>query len=158
MLASKQQTDPQGRGNGLDQGSIPTVLVSTCSLNVAPNAMAADWDRGDSCRRDNSLQIQDLDMSPNPIVEGQRVRVWKVRMSFEGRRECEGNKLLATRVTTDCAPDINEIEIPVGDAFGFKGRESCFNVQVDLEGSCQPDRFQPALLRPSAYRLVHARA
>jgi len=118
------------------------VLVSTCFLNVAPDAMATDWGRGDRCRRGDRLQIQDLDMSPDPIVEGQRVRVWKVRMSFEGRRECEteifvreGNSVVGHVPNHRLRPGINEIEIPVGDAFRFKGRESCLNVQVDLEGS-----------------------
>jgi hypothetical protein len=106
--------------------------------------MAADWRRGDHCRRGDRLQIQDLDMSPDPIVEGQRVRVWKVRMGFEGRRECEteifvreGNHVVGHVRNHRLRPGVNEIEIPAADAFRFKGRESCLNVQVDLEGSRQ---------------------
>ena len=34
-------------------------------------------------------------------------------------------------------PGVNEIEMPARDQFRFRGREHCFNVQVDLEGSRQ---------------------
>jgi hypothetical protein len=32
---------------------------------------------------------------------------------------------------------VNEIEIPARDNFRFRGREHCFNVQVDLDGTRQ---------------------
>ena len=35
-------------------------------------------------------------------------------------------------------PGVNAIEIPANDGFRLRGRENCFNVQVDLEGSRQP--------------------
>jgi hypothetical protein len=54
-------------------------------------------------------------------------------------------------------PDINEIEIPVAEAFRFKRRASCLNVQADLEGSRQQIDSQPSILRRAKNLLVHAR-
>jgi hypothetical protein len=121
-----------------------TSLLSTMLLAPAAESMAAERGRGDSCRRGDRLQIQDLDMAPDPIVEGQRIRAWKVRMNFEGRRECdteiivrEGKNIVGHMRNHRLRPGVSEIEIPATDAFRFKGREACLNVQVNLEGSRQ---------------------
>ncbi len=68
-----------------------TGVLSSLLMNATPQAMAADGERrgGRGCQRGDRINIQDLDMSPDPIIEGQRVRAWKVRVNFEGRRECE---------------------------------------------------------------------
>jgi hypothetical protein len=65
-------------------------------------------------------------------------------MNFEGRRECEtgiyvreGNNVVGHVRNYRLRPGINEIEIPAAEAFRFKDRESCLNVQADLEGSRQ---------------------
>ena len=121
-----------------------TALLSTLVINAPSETWAADRGRGDSCRRGDRLQIEDLDMSPDPVVEGQRVRVWKVRLNFAGQRECatqvyvrEGNNIVGRIADYRLRPGVNDIEIPAADAFRFKGRESCLNVQADLEGSRQ---------------------
>jgi hypothetical protein len=113
-------------------------------MNLVPEAKAADFGRSGSCRRGDRLSIQDLDMSPDPVIEGQRIRAWKVRIRFDGRRECdtdllirEGNNIVGHARDYKLRPGVNEIEIPAADTFRFRGREHCFNVQVDLEGSRQ---------------------
>lgn len=119
-------------------------FLSSLMVPVTPEAMAADRGRGDSCRRGERLNIQDLDMSPDPVIEGQRLRAWKVRINFDGRRDCdtdifirEGNSIVGNARNFRLRPGVNEIEIPAADSFRFRGRELCFNVQVDLEGSRQ---------------------
>jgi hypothetical protein len=119
-----------------------TALFGTLVTSVSSEAWAAS--RADSCRRGDRLQIQDLDMTPDPVIEGQRVRTWKVRLNFEGRRECntevyvrEGNNVVGRAVNYRLRPGVNDIEVPALDAFRFKGRELCLNVQVDLDGSRQ---------------------
>ena len=119
-------------------------FLSSLMIHVTPEAMAADRGRGDSCRRGDRLNIQDLDMSPDPVIDGQRLRAWKVRINFDGRRECdtdifirEGNNVVGNARNFKLRPGVNEIEIPAADSFRFRGRELCFNVQVDLEGSRQ---------------------
>ena len=83
-------------------------------------------------------------MSPDPVTDGQRVQAWKVRINFEGRRECdteiyirESNNVVGHARNYRLRPGVNEIEIPATEAFRFKGRESCINIQADLEGSRQ---------------------
>jgi hypothetical protein len=107
-----------------------------------PGASAADRGRGSSCQRGDRVQIEDLDVSPDPVIEGQRIRVWKVRLRSDGKRDCEtdiyireGNNVVAHERNFTLRPGTNEIELrPAGD-FRFRGREHCFNVQVDVEGS-----------------------
>ena len=78
-------------------------------------------------------------------VEGHRIRVWKVRLRFDGQRECETDIVIreGSNVTGNIRnyrlrPGVNAIEIPANDGFRLRGREHCFNVQVDLYGSRQP--------------------
>lgn len=121
-------------------GGLLSVLIGSFSVDT----MAADYGRGNSCRRGDRLNIQDLDMSPDPLFEGQRVRAWKVRIRFDGRRDCEtdivvreGNTIAGNVRDFKLRPGVNEIEIPAGEGFRLRGREHCFNVQVDLDGSRQ---------------------
>jgi hypothetical protein len=123
-----------------------TGLLSSLIVNFTPNSMAADYGRGQGrgCQRGDRLNIQDLDMSPDPVVEGQRIRAWKVRIDFNGRRDCEtdiyvreGNNVIGRSRNFKLRPGVNEIEIPAGENFRYTGREHCFNVQVDLDGTRQ---------------------
>ncbi|MBM2804068.1 MAG: hypothetical protein HW419_1961 [Deltaproteobacteria bacterium] len=119
-------------------------FLSILMMNMVPEATAADRGRGGSCRRGERLNIQDLDMSPDPIIEGQRIRAWKVRINFAGQRDCEtdvlireGNNIVGRARNYNMRPGVNEIEVPAAENFRFRGRELCFNVQVDLDGSRQ---------------------
>ena len=116
-------------------------LLTALFATLAPQVMAADYGRG-GCRRGDRLQIQDLDMSPDPMIEGQRIRSWKVRVQFDGNRECEteisireAGDIVAQARRINLRPGMNEIELRPVENYRFRGREHCFNVQVDLEGS-----------------------
>ena len=122
-----------------------TGILSNLFLSAAPAAFAAAGGRGDACRRGDRLHIEDLDMSPDPVIEGQRIRAWKVRIRFDGQRECEtdivireGSNVTGNMRNYRLRPGVNAIEIPANDGFRLRGREHCFNVQVDLDGSRQP--------------------
>jgi hypothetical protein len=121
-----------------------TGVLSSLLMNVTPETMAADGDRrgGRGCQSGDRVNIQDLDMSPDPLIEGQRVRAWKVRINFEGRRDCEtdilireGNNIVGHARDHRLRAGVSEIEIPAVESFRYTGREHCFNVQVDLDGS-----------------------
>jgi hypothetical protein len=126
------------------KAALLTGLLSLLLMYLAPATWAAEYGRRNSCRRADRLQIQDLDMSPDPIVEGQRLREWKVRIHFDGRRNCEtdivvhegGNNVGYLR-NYNLRPGINEVTIPVSERFSMRGREHCFTVQVDLDGTRQ---------------------
>jgi len=122
-----------------------TGLLSTFIPYQTADLSAAEWNQGrHGCRRSEPLNIQDLDMAPDPVSVGQRVRAWKVRIKFDGRRDCqtdvlirEGNNIVGHARDYRMRPGINEIEIPAVETFRYTGREHCFNVQVDLDGSRQ---------------------
>jgi hypothetical protein len=115
-------------------------FLSHLLIAAAPEALAKDR----NCRRGDRVQIQDLDMSPDPVIDGQRIRAWKARVRFDGRRDCntdiyirEGNNVVGHARDYKLRSGINDIEIPARENFRFRGREICFNVQVDLDGSRQ---------------------
>ena len=119
-------------------------LLNLVFMNLAPSVWAADSGRGNACRRGDRLKIQDLDMSPDPVVEGQRIREWKVRIRFDSRRDCEtdivireGNDTVGRVRNFNLRPGVNEITIPASEGFRMRSREHCFDVQVDLDGSRQ---------------------
>jgi hypothetical protein len=112
-------------------------------ITGAANVGGAERARGRlECRGGDRIRIQDLDVSPDPLIEGQRIRSWKVRLRLEGNRECEtavmireGNDLVAQGRRVTLRPGINEIDIPPAEGYRFRGREHCFNVLVDIEGT-----------------------
>lgn len=121
-------------------------LLGTILLSQATEGMGAERDRGErgrrGCRRSDRIRIQDLDISPDPLVEGQRIRAWKVRIRLEGKQECdteievrEGRDPVGQGRRYTLRPGINEVEIqPVG-GYRFRGQEHCFTVIADLEGT-----------------------
>jgi len=123
------------------KAALLTGLLSVPLAQLVGEVWAADFGRG-SCRRGDRLQIQDLDMSPDPMVEGQRIRSWKVRIRLDGNRDCEteisireGGDIVAHGRRISLRPGVNEVDLRPADNYRFRGREHCFNVQVDLEGS-----------------------
>jgi hypothetical protein len=117
-------------------------LLSAPLVTVVPDVMAAEG--RNVCRRGERLRIQDLDMSPDPVFEGQRVRGWKVRIRLDGQRQCEteivvreGKEVVGRERSYNLKPGVNVVEVPAADGFRFRGREQCFDVEVDLEKSRQ---------------------
>jgi hypothetical protein len=119
-------------------------LLSASLINPPSESEAADRDdwRRNACRRGDRISIQDLDVAPDPLVEGQRIRAWKVRLRLDGDRECnteveirEGGETVGRGRHTTLRPGITEIDIEPADRYRFQGREHCFNVVVDLEGT-----------------------
>lgn len=100
-----------------------TLPLSALLMTLAPDSMAADKARN-VCPSADRLQIQDLDMSPDPVVEGQRIRAWKVRLRFDGPRACEteifvreGTTIVGREQRYNLRPGIHEIEIQAAQGF-----------------------------------------
>jgi hypothetical protein len=122
------------------KAALLTGLLSAPFVSAPTELGAAD--RGNACRRGDRVQIQDLDMSPDPMIEGQRMRSWKLRVQFDGKRECEteisvreGGDIVAQTRRINLRPGMNELELRPADNYRFRGREHCFKVELDLEGS-----------------------
>ncbi|MDP2601174.1 MAG: hypothetical protein Q8S00_01065 [Deltaproteobacteria bacterium] len=125
----------------LFKGSLVVAILALISTVVPSISEGADWGRF-GCRRGARIDIQDLDMSPDPIMEGQRIRAWKVRINFAGARECEteievreGGDVVARTPRINLRPGVNEIEVPPVERYRLHGREHCFVVTADLEGT-----------------------
>jgi len=110
-------------------------------IGVPSDGTSADRSRW-GCRRGERLHIQDLDMLPDPVIEGQRIRGFRVRIRFDGNRECEteiivreGGEIVGHQRDYRLRPGINEIDIRAAEGYRFRGREHCFAVLADLEGS-----------------------
>lgn len=110
-------------------------------LTQTVDVLAAERGRRD-CRRGDRINIQDLDVSPDPIIEGQRIRMWKVRIRYDGNRECdteieirEGRDPVGMERRYTLRPGINELEIQPAAGYRFRGREHCFDVVVDVDGT-----------------------
>jgi hypothetical protein len=82
-----------------------------------------------------------------------------VQLFLEGNRECEteimireGNDLVGQGRRIMLRPGINEIDIPPAEGYRFRGREHCFDVLADVEGTrrrVEAARRFCALQRPS---------
>ncbi|HEY2987249.1 MAG TPA: hypothetical protein VGL11_05960 [Candidatus Binatia bacterium] len=121
-----------------------TGLAGLLLMGFASDASAAEGRRG-GCRRGDRLSIQDLDVTPDPVVEGQRIRGWKVRIRLDAERECdteieirEGNELAGGPRRYTLRPGVNEIDMPAVERYRFSRKEHCFDVAVDLEGTRRP--------------------
>ena len=111
-------------------------------LGLAGEASAQTY-RG-TCRGGDRLRIQDLDMSPDPMMQGQRVRNWIVKIRLDGNRPCdteievrEGNDLVG-RARYSLRPGVNEIQMQPAEGYRLRNREHCFTVTADLEGTRRP--------------------
>ena len=125
----------------LFKGSMVVAFLALMSIVVSSIGEGADFGRF-GCRRGDRIEIQDLDMSPDPIMEGQRIRAWKVRINFAGARECEteievreGGDVVARTRRINMRPGVNEIEVPPVERYRLHGQEHCFVVVADLEGT-----------------------
>jgi hypothetical protein len=110
-------------------------------VGFATNLAEAQYGRG--CQRSNRVTIQDLDMSPDPVMEGQRVRGWRVKVRFEGNRTCDTeieirdvrNNLVARENSVRLRPGVNDITVRPDSRFQFSSKEQCLKVFVNVEGS-----------------------
>src|SRR5687768_12266739 len=107
-----------------------TGLIALSLLGSAWDAESAE--RRNACRRGERIRIQDLDVSPDPLVEGQRIKGWRVRVNFEGNRECEteieireGNDVVARERNYTLRPGVNELQVQPVENYRFRGREHC---------------------------------
>jgi len=123
------------------RAALATGLIGMMLIGLPSDGTGADRSRW-GCRRGERLHIQDLDMLPDPIIEGQRIRAWRVRIRLDGNRECEtdimireGGDIIGHQQDYRLRPGINEIQIRAAEGYRFRGREHCFAVVVDLEGS-----------------------
>jgi len=114
---------------------------------ILPSCAAIDDDRNiAACGGSHRLRVVDLDMSPDPIAEGQRINRWLVRLRADASGECRtvirirdasGDEVGRERVFR-LRPGNNEIEIENNDRYRFSRSEHCFQVIADIAGTPKP--------------------
>src|SRR4051812_979841 len=67
---------------------IQVFILVVWAISVAFGANAAERSRV-FCGKNHRIAIEDLDMSPDPINRGERVKQWRVRVRVDGSGECE---------------------------------------------------------------------
>lgn len=133
----------------LVMGSLAVVLQS-CVVADDRGRRADDrreYDRFVSCGTGHRLQVVDLDMSPDPVAEGQRIREWRVRLRADASGECRTRIRIVERTDNDLVgaervhglrPGMNAIEVEPLERYRFTRDEHCFRVLVDVEGTWRP--------------------
>ena len=99
------------------------------------------------CGGEHRLYIADLDMSPDPVAQGERVRIWRVRVRSDASGECQTTLRVRERSDGDIVgrarvyylrPGVNTIEFDPLESYRFHRREHCFDVIADIGGTSRP--------------------
>jgi hypothetical protein len=101
-------------------------------------------DRFVSCGRDHRLYVADLDMVPDPVREGDRIRSWRVRLRADASGECQTTLRIRERRDGDLVglarvyhlrPGMNDINFDPVERYRFSRGEHCFEVIADIAGT-----------------------
>jgi hypothetical protein len=96
------------------------------------------------CGGEHRLRVGDLDMVPDPIAQGERIRAWRVRLRSDGTGECQTTLRIRERSDGDIvgrarvyylSPGVNTIEFDPLESYRFHRREHCFEVIADIAGT-----------------------
>lgn len=126
-----------------------SVLLIAAVLGLMPGgAWAADRDRRTIfCGKNHHINIEDLDISPDPIGRNDRVRQWRVKVRVDGTGECEttfeirenpGDQVVARGARRVLRPGVNNITLDAVERYRFQKREHCFEVLADIEQTRRP--------------------
>lgn len=105
------------------------------------SAWAAERERI-SCGKNHHIAIEDLDMSPDPVNRGERLKSWRIRIRVDGSGECDtlfeirekpGDAVVARGERNLLHPGVNEIVLPAAQGYRFNKHETCFQVLADIE-------------------------
>jgi hypothetical protein len=120
---------------------IKTVLLAFAAVALQGCGMVDRDDDVAFCGGAHRLQIVDLDMSPDPIGQGQRINRWFVRVRSDASGECrtvirirdaEGEEV-GRELQYRLRPGINEIRVEPHERYRFSRKEHCFQVVADIE-------------------------
>jgi hypothetical protein len=116
-------------------------LLVLGSATILHGCAAVEHDRIASCAGGHRLQVVDLDMSPDPIADGQRINRWRVRLRADGTGECrttvriyerQTKELVAQATVRRLSSGINDIEMAPLERYRFNREEHCYQVTADI--------------------------
>jgi hypothetical protein len=122
------------------------VFSSFVAVLLLQSCAAIDDDRIARCGGAHRLQVVDLDMSPDPVGEGQRINRWLVRLRADGSGECRtvvrirelGGDEIGRERTYRLRPGINTIEVEPNERYRFARNEHCFQVVANIAETPRP--------------------
>ena len=131
--------------------SIVTLRITVCLALLAGAVQGclyavSDDNRQVLCGRDHRLQVVDLDMFPDPVQEGHRIREWHVRLHSDGAEECRtmvqlrdqnGRDLVGHERSLNLRPGTNNIALQSSERYRFSEDEQCFTVVANIGGKAQ---------------------
>jgi hypothetical protein len=123
------------------------IVLALLAAAALESCVVADRDRDVAyCGGAHRLQVIDLDMSPDPIGEGQRINRWFVRVRADASGECrtlirirdaEGEEV-GRELMYRLRPGMNEIVVEPNERYRFSRSEHCFQVVAHIAGTARP--------------------
>ena len=119
-------------------------LLLIAAPSLIQSCVVADQDQWARCGGDARLQVVDLDISPDPITEGQAIRELKVKLQADNRTRCEtvlevressGNDLVGRERVSRLREGSNQIDFEPNQRYRFTRGEHCFVVVANIEGN-----------------------
>jgi hypothetical protein len=110
------------------------------------SCVTAERDRITACGGGHLLQVVDLNLSPDPLAERQRIARWFVRLRADATGECgtvirirdASGDLVGQERAWRLRPGINDIEIVPLERYHLSRNEHCFQVTADIAGTARP--------------------
>ncbi len=122
------------------------MVVLIAFLILLPRFAQSQPTRPEPQTRPEALQILQLEMSPDPVREGQRIRLSLTlsnRTSHVGRANLtikDGDEVVTEVRNFIIKPGTNRVDFP-DTGYRFSRREHCFTVEIDIAGSRRPVDF-----------------
>jgi len=126
---------------------LSAVVLQSCVVPVESDPRYGERrdDRSVFCGGEHRLRVVDLDISPDPIGDGQPVRALNLRVQADGSGECQttfqvrerdGDVVARGRVFR-LRPGTNEIVLEPSERYRFSRSEHCFDVLADVAGTAR---------------------
>ena len=115
------------------------VLGLTALAGCATGRSGQGWSL---CGQQTKMRIVDLDISPDPISQGQQIRSWRVVVQADTDGECAttlqvqerpGNITVGTKRVYYFRPGSNEVTVQPDTRYRFSQARHCFVVIADIE-------------------------
>jgi hypothetical protein len=115
------------------------VLGLTALAGCATGGSGQGWSL---CGKQTKMRIVDLDISPDPISQGQQIRSWRVVVQADTDGECAttlqvqerpGNITVGTKRVYYFRPGSNEVTVQPDTRYRFSQARHCFVVIADIE-------------------------
>lgn len=118
-------------------------VIALSALALAAGAFPAIAQS--QCGALKTIRVNDLDMTPDPLPQGQPVQRWLAKVDVTGAGECptrlrvrERDQVASAEIPWTFRPGLNVIPIPGHPGFRLAAANACFHLAADIQGSPRP--------------------